>query len=102
MNKAEILGQWIHAHERDGVGAKVFVSAGEPLPLSRGRQQLEFLQDGTFVEGQPGPDDRALKASGTYEFDGMRLLLLRAGSSKPVAFEATADEDGKSLKLKQI
>lgn len=102
MNKKEILGQWVHAHERDNASAKVFVPAQESLPLSRGRQRLEFLPDGTFVEGMPGADDRAVKASGTYQFDGKQLLLQRAGSTEQTAFEAMAGSDGISLNLKMI
>lgn len=102
MKTADILGRWVHAHERDDSGAKVFVSAGESLPPSRGRQRLEFLPDGTFIEGQPGADDRTVVASGTYRFVGKRLLLLRANSSEPDAFEALADGNGKFLKLKKV
>jgi hypothetical protein len=102
MKEPDILGRWVHAHERDDSGAKVFVSAVESLPPSRGRQRLEFLPDGTFVEGQPGADDRTTVASGTYRLDGKRLFLLRANSSEPAVFDAFAGDDGTSLKLKKV
>jgi hypothetical protein len=98
VNTTAIHGEWVHAHERDGAGTKVFVSAAEPLPPSRGRRRLTFRPDGTFVEGRPGADDRTVQASGTYEFDGTRLVLHHAAGSD----EAYRCEAGKgSLRLRK-
>lgn len=102
MSKTAILGDWIHAHERDSAGVKLYVDAGEPLPPSRGRQRLTFLPDGTFVESQPGADDRAVQASGTFQFDGTKLVLQRASGAQPVVYEAVRGSDGKSLQLKKV
>lgn len=101
MNKQQLLGAWVHAHERDGPGGKVFVDAGEKLPPSRGRQRLTFLDDGRFEEGRPGADDRAVQAAGTYELDGKRLVLHRSGFAAAV-FEASCSADGASLQLKKL
>ena len=97
-----ILGDWIHAHERDSAGSKVYVDASEPLPPSRGRQRLTFRADGTFVDVQPGADDRAIQASGTYEFEGTKLLLQHASSAQPVFYEVVRGSDGRTLRLKKI
>lgn len=101
MNKQQLLGAWVHAHERDSAGARVFVDAGQPLPPSRGRQRLTFLDDGRFEEGRPGADDRSVQAAGTYELDGERLVLHRSGFASAV-FEASCSADGASLKLKKL
>ena len=102
MSKASILGDWIHAHERDSAGVKTYVNATEALPRSRGRQRLTFRADGTFVESQPGADDRVGQASGTYQFDGAKLVLQRVGDAQPVVYEAVCGSDGKSLQLKKV
>ena len=99
MNKTEIVGDWIHAHERDGDGARLFVSAEETLPPSRGRQRLVFRYDGSFVEGRPGPDDKKVSASGTYSFDDKQLVLNRSGSTQADRYEAVVGAGGKTLKL---
>jgi hypothetical protein len=99
VKKQQLLGAWVHAHERDGAGVSVYVGADEPLPPSRGRQRLTFLDDGRFEEGRPGADDRAVRAGGTYELDGERLTLHRSGFASAV-FEASAD--GTSLRLKKL
>ena len=101
MDKTGLLGEWVHAHERDVGGAKVFVDADEPLPPSRGRQRLRFLSDGTFEEGMPGADDRSVQASGTYRLNGTRLVLQRDGQTQPVEYEA-ARVGGKSLHLTKV
>lgn len=101
MNKQQLLGAWVHAHERDSAGASVFVDAAESLPPSRGRQRLTFLEDGRFEEGRPGADDKAVQSGGTYEFDGKRLLLHRSGFAT-ATFEASRSDDGANLRLKKL
>jgi len=102
VSKTVILGNWVHAHERDSAGGKVYVEVGQPLPPSRGRHRIEFREDGTFVEGQPGADDRTAQASGHYQFDGTRLVLRRGSAAETAVFDATPGGDGKSLLLKKV
>jgi len=102
MSKTTILGDWVHAHERDSAGAKVFVDSSQTLPPSRGRQRLTFRADGTFVEGQPGADDRTVQATGTYEFDGATLVMHRPGGAEPLKYEAVRGSDRTSLHLKAV
>ena len=80
-----IVGEWVHAHERDHDRKQVFVSAATALPPSRGRRRLQLLPDGTFKELRPGIDDRTVAAAGAYTWDGQHLRLNFAdGSSKPL------------------
>lgn len=99
MNKKAILGDWIHAHERDSQGMKVYVDTQESLPPSRGRHHISFQSDGTFVEGMPGADDRTAESRGTYQFDGVTLVLQRAGGTHN-NYEVVMNDDGKRLQLK--
>ena len=53
---------WLHAREEDPDDADelVFRPEGYPLPLARGREQIELRDDGRggFVARAPGADDR--------------------------------------------
>jgi hypothetical protein len=100
VKPADIVGAWVHAHERDTAGAKAFVNADEPLPPSRGRRRLTFRADGRFVEGRPGADDRTVQASGSYEFDGTRLVLHGPGGDEAYTCEAVRGAGG-GLRLKK-
>lgn len=102
MRKPTILGEWVHAHERDKAGAQVYVEAGQPLPPSRGRHRLQFLPDGTFVEQLPGANDRTSQTGGVYELDGATLVLHRRGLTSPMVYQTTLGSDGKSVLLKKV
>ena len=101
MDEKRIVGSWIHAHERDHDGVQVFCSADEPLPPSRGRRRLKFNADGSFIEVQPGADDRSVEASGTYRLEGRKLTLYRASDASKVTYDAAINKAGKSMELKK-
>lgn len=58
MTGAEIAGRWVHVHEEDGPGYRMFRRAGSPLPPSRGRVELDIAPDLTARRVGPGADDR--------------------------------------------
>lgn len=101
LKRVGIIGDWVHAHERDTNGGRVFVLSNEKLPPSRGRQRLVFRSDGSFVENGAGPDDRIVGADGTYHFDGAKLVLRRAADGSNTVYEARLDALGKNLQLKR-
>ncbi|HKX42563.1 MAG TPA: hypothetical protein VJO99_15510 [Burkholderiaceae bacterium] len=102
MSHARIVGDWVHAHERDHDDVRVFVDARQPLPPSRGRRRLSLHTDGTFVDQQPGADDRSSASSGTYQFDGGRLVLhQQGGNAATIVYEAVVAADGSCLDLKR-
>jgi hypothetical protein len=100
MNAISIVGDWVHAHERDHDGYQVFVDASEQLPPSRGRRRLTICSDGSYVDTQPGGDDRAAQVCGTYQFDGRVLLLHRSAKSPALAYEVR-ENIGKHLEIKR-
>lgn len=100
MTAAFVVGDWIHAHERDHGAWRVFIGASEPLPPSRGRRKLSLHSDGTYLEGQPGMDDRGVQTGGTYRFDGRVLVLQRPGNVPPLTYEVAFK--GKCLELKVV
>jgi hypothetical protein len=86
IDKALLQGRWLHAHEEDGPGGKVFRPADRhPLPPSRGRTGYVFEPDGGVVRLGPGPADRGTSARGTWSLDaGGRLTIRVPGSSDEV------------------
>ena len=101
LKRAGIVGDWVHAHERDVDGGRVFVPSNEKLPPSRGRQRLIFRSDGSFVENGAGPNDRMVEAEGMYQFDGAKLVLHRTVGGARTVYEARLDAPGKKLQLKR-
>jgi hypothetical protein len=69
---------WLHAREEDPDDADelVFRPEGYPLPLARGREQIELRDDGHggFVARAPGADDRP---ETTSEFDDYYVAELQ-------------------------
>ena len=69
---------WLHAREEDPEDADelVFRPEGYPLPLARGREQIELREDGRggFVARAPGADDRP---ETTSELDGYYVAELQ-------------------------
>jgi hypothetical protein len=100
MSTSRAVGDWIHAHEHDHDDVRVFVNAAQPLPPSRGRQRLSLRADGTFEDFRPGADDRTRSSSGTYQFDGKKLILRHHDSRALTIYETTPSTDGSRLELK--
>jgi hypothetical protein len=74
---------WVHAHEEDAPGRKVFRPASHPLPPSRGRVGYEFKAGGKLIRSGPGATDRPEKSEGTWTLSaGGRLTMSVAGSDQ--------------------
>jgi hypothetical protein len=77
VDRTEILGAWVHAHEEDTATEMVLVPASRDLPPSRGRLRIDLRDDGTLIQGSPGPDDRPTEAAGSWELSADGVLGLR-------------------------
>jgi hypothetical protein len=91
---------WVHSHEEDSAGIKVFRSPEHAFPRSRGRGSLELSPNGTAREGAPGPDDRRALSEGTWRQDGKVLTVeLENGVVKEFRIESV---DADRLVLRPI
>lgn len=54
----KVVGHWVHAHEEDEAGCRVFRRVGAELPPSRGRAELVITPDLKARRIGPGADDR--------------------------------------------
>jgi hypothetical protein len=95
--RAESLhGRWVHSHEEDSAGERVFRPPSYDFPPTRqGRTSIELRPDGTYVERAPGATDAPEEAGrGSWSVEGDRILL---GSD---SWEITAAEPDR-LTVKQ-
>jgi hypothetical protein len=72
--------EWVHSHEEDSGGTRVYRPPSFAFPLSRGRESFQLKAGGSLIESGPGPDDRRQTASGKWSVAGTRLTLKKAGS----------------------
>ncbi|MGH2682681.1 MAG: hypothetical protein ACRDIX_05555 [Actinomycetota bacterium] len=77
----ELLQRWVHSHEEDTDTEMVFRPADFDFPPSRGRASFELRADGTVLERGIGPTDRPEEASGSWELEGDRSVVLRESAT---------------------
>jgi hypothetical protein len=78
-----LRGRWLHAHEEDQPGQKVFRPPSHPLPPSRGRTGYEFHPDGRLTTLGSGPDDRSMAVEGSWSMDPQGRLTIQAPGGTP-------------------
>src|SRR5262245_54196234 len=93
VNADLLAGRWMHSHEEDEGGVKVFRPASFNFPRSRGRESLVLEAGGRLVHGKPGPTDRTERVSGSWELAGDTLTINRPGASPLVYKIVSADKD---------
>ena len=64
-----IFQQWLHSREEDEGDVRVYRPMDYPFPPARGREGLEFRQDGTFVLYQIAPTDGNLAVEGRWQLE---------------------------------
>jgi len=83
-----LIGSWLHSYEEDTTSTSVYRSHNYPFRLSRRpRSGLEFRTDGTFLEGQPGPDDRLQETVGHWEVQGPNRVRITFPQGSRTPFE---------------
>lgn len=91
VDREKLCRRWVHAHEEDSDRAMVFRPAGTELPPSRGRTSLDLRDDGSLVEGLPGPVDRPQAETGAWTLDQDQLVLKGREKRLHRILEATPD-----------
>jgi hypothetical protein len=72
-----ISGQWLHSFEEDTGDVQVYRPLDHEFPPARrGREGIEFLPDGTFIDKSVGPADAHVKTQGRWEYAGSGTVRL--------------------------
>jgi hypothetical protein len=97
---SSMLKKWIHSHEEDQGEIRVYRPEGYPLPLSRGREGVEFRQDGTLIQQQIGATDRRETVPGHWTVQDSGLIQVTLPNQS--AYQLTVLEcSDQVLKVKQ-
>jgi hypothetical protein len=72
--------EWVHSHEEDTDGARVFRPASFPFPPSRGRRAIDLRRADVLVQTGPGPADRPETVPGRWRVAGDTLTLMKDGA----------------------
>jgi hypothetical protein len=77
-----LAGRWLHSYEEDHGDVAVYRPADHPFPPARGRDGIEFADDGSFTEWAIGRGDRREPVPGrwhTAEADTLAVSTDRGG-----------------------
>ena len=88
MSRQALIGSWVRSHEEDGPEERVYRRPGYDFPPARGRESIELREDGTLVEGLPGPTDVPAEASGTWQLQAEELVLRSGAGERALAVVA--------------
>jgi hypothetical protein len=83
IDRGVLQQHWIHSHEEDTPTEMVFRPADFPFPPSRGRHGFELKPDGSYAETAIGPADKPQKAEGSWDLQGDRIVIHKAGTRAP-------------------
>jgi hypothetical protein len=68
--------RWIHVFEEDTAEGEVYHKETDEIPLSRRpRRRIQLSEDGSARIVMPGPDDRPVESSSTWQKEGSDLVL---------------------------
>jgi hypothetical protein len=69
--------RWLHSHEEDVAGQRVFRPDSYAFPLSRGRTAFRLHADGTAEIETPSPSDRGTRRTpATWTLRGEEIVIL--------------------------
>lgn len=84
---SELFAHWVHSHEEDGAGYRVFRRSDYAFPPSRGREGFEIKADGSFVHHQIGPVDAPVTVEGKWKLQGDNMLIIRPQTGDVWSFQ---------------
>jgi len=83
-----LLRQWIHSHEEDQGDIWVYRTKGYAFPPARGREGMEFRENGEFFRYQVGPTDRIVTVSGQWRMKDTNVIEIQL-SNQPASILMT-------------
>ncbi len=72
----DFFQHWVHSHEDDHTGIKVYRPADYAFPPSRGREGFELEKDGVYKHYTVGTNDVPETFTGTWKMKGKSTLII--------------------------
>lgn len=76
-NQNALINTWVHSYEENTKDHNIWRPEHfrQPWPPSFGRGKLEIMEDQKVIYHRPAPADGTDPYSGTWEYDGVELIL---------------------------
>jgi hypothetical protein len=93
--KASTFKRWTHSREEDVDGEMVFRPSDYSFPPARGREGLEFRQNGEFLQYGIGPGDRSQAVKGRWRTTSSNVIEVEfpQGGARPYRLVVTQEDD---------
>jgi hypothetical protein len=99
---SQIFRRWTHSREEDQGDILVYRSSDYPFPPARGREGLEFRENGEFILYQIGSTDRSLGVPGQWSLHGANVVAVQFPDQSASSYTLTILECSEQiLKVRQ-
>jgi hypothetical protein len=99
----QIFRRWTHSREEDQGETMVYRSDDYPFPPARGREGLEFRENGEFIQYRIGAADVNSAVSGRWSIQGETLIEVRISNQSASSYTLRIVEcDDQILKVIKI
>ncbi|MEG4090704.1 hypothetical protein [Microcoleus sp. Pol12B4] len=99
---SQIFRRWTHSREEDRADILVYRPKDYPFPPARGREGLEFRENGEFIRYQIGATDRSLAVPGRWSIQNTNMVEVQFPNQSVSSYTLTILEcDEQILKVRQ-
>lgn len=99
---SQIYRRWVHSREEDQGDILVYRPSDYPFPPARGREGMEFRENGEFIRYQIGPTDRSLAIPGQWSVKDTNVVEIQFPNQSASSYTLTILEcDEQILKVRQ-
>ncbi|MEG4109124.1 hypothetical protein [Microcoleus sp. S13_C5] len=99
---SQIFKRWTHSREEDRADILVYRPKDYPFPPARGREGLEFRENGEFIRYQIGATDRSLGVPGRWSIQNTNMVEVEFPNQSVSSYTLTILEcDEQILKVRQ-
>lgn len=92
---------WVHSHEEDQEGIRVFRPANYNFPASRGREGFKIDKEGAFTHYQIGPNDVPKTQESKWEAKENVLVVTTTDKEEPTLQLQIVEVSQDILKIKK-
>lgn len=99
---SQIFRRWTHSREEDVGDTLVYRPSDYAFPPARGREGIEFCENGEFIRYEIGSTDRSLATSGRWSVEETNVVKVQfPNQSAPLHAMTVLECDEQILKVRQ-